>query len=121
MPARRDDPRTVFSHLARVQFGFLRGNFDLELVGSDAAHESTSVVLASRTRYVRIYYGPLSYEVRVEIGREVEVEEKTVQQWFSLSDILKHQDPPVGWPGLTATTTAELERALAIAADLTRR
>lgn len=96
-----DRPRLGFVRVVREAFAFL------EDAGFAVVSEKpTFVRYESPTAFVNVFHGRGSYELGVEFGRWVEVDDERVEQKFPLADViaLTRDLGDVGFESFTATT-----------------
>jgi hypothetical protein len=97
-PAR---PGLGFVRVVREAFAFLEGaGFAV------VSEEPTFVRYESPTAFVNVFHGRGSYELGIEFGRWVEVDDERVEQKFPLADViaLTNDLGEVGFQSFTATT-----------------
>lgn len=110
--ARRRD--FEFAALAAASFAFLPDS-GLALAEVDESR----VRFASSGRFVNVYHGRDSYEVGVEVGRWIEVDDQVVEQLFPLVYLLAAQSGEAELDRIrSATDREQLERELGRLASL---
>ena len=111
VPRRRD---FEFAALATDSFAFLPDS-GLALVEVDESR----VRFASAQRFLNVYHGRDSYEVGVEVGRWIEVDDQVVEQLFPLVYLLAVQSGETELDRIrSATDRGQLERELVRLASL---
>jgi hypothetical protein len=111
VPRRRD---FEFVALATALFAFLPDS-GLALAEVDESR----VRFASLGRFVNVYHGRDSYEVGVEVGRWIEVDDQAVEQLFPLVYLLAVQSGETELDRIrSATDRGQLERELGRLASL---
>lgn len=94
-----------FVDAARSGFGFLRGLGFKEVVA-----EPTYLRFERDDSFVEVFHGRASYELGVEFGRWVRVDDDVVEQKFHLVDVLPVVAPESGFVARTATSREQVVR-----------
>lgn len=94
-----------FRAAARARFGFL-----LELRFKEVMAEPTYLRFERDDMFVEVFHGRASYELGVEFGRWVRVDEDVVEQKFHLVDVLPVLAPDVSFVARTATSREQVAR-----------
>lgn len=114
------EERAELGFVAAVQgsFGFLESDYRLRLVRA----EPTFVRYEGERRFVNVFHGRASYELGVEIGRWVEVDDGFVEQRFALgyAVALGRDLEAVGFRAFTATDAGAVARFVPQLAEWTR-
>lgn len=101
-----------------AEFSFLITDFDCQLVEKS----SSRIRYATDSRFIDISHGRNSYELHVEIGRWITVNDQVVEQKFPLPDVASRL--PGGKPatdnGATATTPESVDKFVRSLAELTK-
>jgi hypothetical protein len=109
--------RLGFADVATTQFRFLLndGFRQVEVNDTFARYESPR-------RFVRVFHGRASYELGVEIGRWIEVEDGVAEQVFPLREVIEMECDPaeIGFMGTTAATPQLVSKFLEQLAAWTR-
>lgn len=104
-----------FASLAKAEFSFLAADFGLRVV----EESETRVRYESQRRFVNVYHARGSYQVGVEVGRWVEIDEEPREDLFPLVYLLAVEagEHKLG-RGRTATNRDQLVRELQRLASL---
>lgn len=114
-----DRSRLGFAEVVEVTFAFLAGDFGFRLVNRQA----TFVRYESQSAFVNVFHGRGSYELGVEIGQWIMVDDDRVEEKFSLGDViaLDHDLAAIGYRSFATTEKESLGRLVTQLADWTRR
>ena len=110
-----DHPPQAAAGPAREQLGFLpaaraRFEFLLELGFREVVAEPIYLRLERDDMFVEVFHGRASYELGVEFGRWVRVDDDVVEQKFHLIDVLPVLTPGVRFVARTATSQEQVAR-----------
>ena len=100
---------------ARGRFGFL-----LERGYTEVMADSTYLRFERDRRFVEVFHGRASYELGVEFGRWVRVDDDVVEQKFHLADVLPVVAPAVRFVARTATSREQVIRFVQELAEVAR-
>ena len=114
-----DRLRLGFTKAVEESFDFLRRDFGYRMVEA----RPTFVRFESSDAFVNVFHGRSSYELGVEIGRWLEIDDETVEQKFSLGEViaLDHDPSRVGYRPFATTEREPLGRFVRQLGDWTRR
>jgi len=114
-----DRSRLGFAAAVERSFGFLEREFGFRL--ADA--QSTFVRYESELSFVNVFHGRGSYELGVEIGHWVDIEDGRVEEKFSLGDViaLDHDLSMVGYRSFATMEKDPLASFVAQLAEWTQR
>jgi len=104
-----------FPTAARTRFGFL-----LDLGFKEVKAEPTYLRFERYDMFIEVFHGRASYELGVEFGRWVRVEDDVVEQKFHLVDALPVFAPDVDFVARTATSREQVARFVEELADQAR-
>jgi hypothetical protein len=107
-----------FAAAAKKSFSFLVDDLSFRL----AAEGPTFVRFESDQSFVNVFHGRASYELGVEIGREVAINGDVVDQKFPLGDVIGAQVDPneIGFRAFTSTSKEKVAEFLDVLATWTR-
>jgi hypothetical protein len=100
---------------ARRRFGFL-----LEQGFTEVSADSTYLRFERDGRFVEVFHGRASYELGVEFGRWVRVDDDVVEQKFHLVDVLPVLAPSARFVARTATSREQVTRFVEELAEAAR-
>lgn len=108
LPQTAGDPQRDqlgFLAAAGARFGFL-----LDLGFEEVASERSFLRFDRNDMFVEVFHGRASYELGVEFGRWVRVDDDVVEQKFHLVDVLPLLAPNVSFVARTATSREQVAR-----------
>ena len=111
--------RLGFAEAVEASFAFLVSEFGFRVVDE----RSTFVRYESDRAFVNVFHGRGSYELGVEIGRWIVVDDARVEERFPLGDViaLDHDRAAIGYRSFATTEKEPLARFLAQLAEWTHR
>lgn len=104
-----------FLDAARSHFGFLK-----ELGFTEKRAEPTYLRLEKGDAFVEVFHGRASFELGLEFGRRVRVDDDDVEQKFHLVDVVPVLAPDITFTARSATTKAQVARFVEELADTTK-
>ena len=114
-----DRSRLGFADVVNESFAFLVSRFGFRLVDA----QPTFVRYESERAFVNVFHGRGSYELGVEIGHWVDLDDDRVEERFPLGDViaLDHDPSTVGYRSFATTEKEPLARFVAQLAEWMQR
>lgn len=103
--AGNDREKLDFVGAARARFGFL-----VDLGFEEVRAEPTYMRFERADWFVEVFHGRASYELGVEFGRQVELDDEVIEQKFHIVDVLPVLAPEQAFSARTATSQDQVDR-----------